>query len=85
MPPPRAPVEKIRIEAAGQWYNQTDSFVYLGGTISETPDVSTEISRWIRACWTRVKKYAVQLYDRPTVSLDLKARRVKAEAVETVV
>ena len=54
MPPPRAPVEKMRIEAAGQRYNQTDSFVYLGGTVSETPDVSAEISRWTRACWMRV-------------------------------
>ena len=44
MPTPRAPVEKMRIEAAGQRYNQTDSFVYLGGTVSETPDVSAEIS-----------------------------------------
>ena len=35
----------------------------------------------------RVKKYAVQLYDHPTVLLDLKARikkRVKAEAVEAL-
>ena len=69
MPTPRAPVEKMRIEAAGQRYNQTDSFVYLGGTVSETSDVSAEISRRTRACWMRVKKYAVQLYDRPTVPL----------------
>ena len=84
MPPPRAPVEKMWIEAAGQRYNQTDSFVYLGGTVSETPDVSAEISRRTRACWMRVKRYAVQLYDRPTVPLDLKARMVKAEAVEAL-
>ena len=32
----------------------------------------------------RVKKYAVQLYDRPTVPLDLKARMVKAKAVEAL-
>ena len=43
MPTPRAPVEKMRIEAAGQRYNQTDSFVYLENTVSETPDVSPEI------------------------------------------
>ena len=41
-------------------------------------------SRRTRACWMRVKKYAVRLYDRPTVPLDLKARMVKAEAVETL-
>ena len=65
-------------------YNQMDSFVYLGGTVSETPDVSADISRWTRACWMCVKKYAVQLYDRPTVLLDLKVRIVKAEAVEAL-
>ena len=59
MPLPRAPVEKMRIEASGQRYNQTDSFAYLGGTVSETPGVSAEISRRTRACWMRVKKYAV--------------------------
>ena len=32
----------------------------------------------------RVKKYAVQLYDRPTVPLDFKARMVKTEAVEAL-
>ena len=84
MPTPRIPVEKMRIEAAGQQYNQTDSFAYLGGTVSETPDVSGEISRRTRACWVRVKKYAVQLYNRPTVPLDLKARMVKADAVEAL-
>ena len=84
LPPPRAPVEKMQMEAAGQRYNQTDSFVYLGGTVSETPDVSAEISRRTRACWMHVKKYAVQLYDRPTVPLDLKARMVKTEAVEAL-
>ena len=50
MPPPHAPEEKMRIEAAGQRYNQADSFVYLGGTVSETPDVSAEISGRTRAC-----------------------------------
>ena len=84
MPPPRAPVEKMRIEAASQRYNQTDFFVYLGGTVSETPDVFAEISRRTRVCWMRVKKYAVQLYDRPTVPLDLTAWIVKAEAVEAL-
>ena len=69
MPPPRAPAEKMRIEATGQRYNQTDSSVYLGGTVCETPDVSVEISRRTRAFWMRVKKYAVQLYDRPTILL----------------
>ena len=55
MPTPRAPVEKMRIEAAGQRFNQTDTFVDLEGSGSETPDAFAEISRPTRACWMRVK------------------------------
>ena len=77
-------MEKMRIEAAGHQYNQTDSFIYLGGTVSEIPDVSAEISRRTRACWMRINKSALQLYDRPTATLDLKARMVKEEAVEAL-
>ena len=50
MPTPRATVKKMRTEAAGQRYDQTNSFVYLGGTVSETPDVFAEISRRTQAC-----------------------------------
>ena len=61
-----------------------DSLVYLRGTVSENPDVSGECSRRARACWMRVKKYIVQLYNRPTVPLDVKARMAKVEAAEVV-
>ena len=84
MSTPRVPVEKMRAEAAGQRYCQADFFVYLVGNASDTPDVSTKISRRNRTCGMCVKKYAVQLYGRPTVPLDLKTRKVKAEAAEAL-
>ena len=48
MSPPRTPRTMVRIEAAGQIYKQVQSFTYLGGVVSETPDMSVEISR--RTC-----------------------------------
>ena len=49
MPIPRAPVTKIIFNATGQQYRQTTSFAYLGGTVTETPNLSDEINRRIRA------------------------------------
>ena len=84
MPIPHAPTTAIQVEAAGQRYRQTDAFVYLGGTVTEAPGVTTEIQRRIRACWMRVKKYSTQLYDRPTAAIALKTRMAKAEAIEAL-
>ena len=39
MPPPRTPRTMVRIEAAGQIYKQVQSFTYLGGAVTETPDM----------------------------------------------
>ena len=39
----------LRIEAADQLYKQTTEPVYLGGTISESADLDTEIKRRIGA------------------------------------
>ena len=50
MLPPRTPQTVVRIEAAGQIYKQVQSFTYLGGAVTETPDVSFEIDRRTRAC-----------------------------------
>ena len=49
MPIPRAPATKIVFNATGQQYRQTTSFTYLGGTVTETPNLSDEIDRQIRA------------------------------------
>ena len=49
MPIPRAPATKIVFNATGQQYRQTTSFTYLGGTVTEMPNLSDEIDRRIRA------------------------------------
>ena len=84
MPPPRTPRTMVRIEAAGQIYIQVQSFTYLEGAVTETPDVSVEIARRTRACWTRIRRYSRELYGQPKVALSLKTRMVKAEAIEAL-
>ena len=49
----------VRIGAAGQIYKQMQSFTYLGGTVTETPDTSVEIVRRTRACWMRIRRYTL--------------------------
>ena len=84
MPPPPTPRTMVRIEAAGQIYKQVQSFTYLGGAVTETPDVSVAIARWTRACWMRIRRYSRELYDHPKVALSLKTRMVKTEAIEAL-
>ena len=85
MPIPRAPATKIVFNATGQQYRQTTSFTYLGGTVSETPNLSDEIDQRIRAGWIGFKRYTRELYDRPKASLlPLKARMVRPEVVEAL-
>ena len=82
MPPPRTPRTIVRIEAAGQIYKQVRSFTYLGGAVTETPDMSAEIVRRTRACWMRIRRCSRELYGQPKVALSLKTRMVRAEAIE---
>ena len=84
MPPPHTPRTMVRIEAAGQIYKQVQSFTYLGGAVTETPDMSVEIARRTRACWMRIRRYSRELYGQPKVALSLKTRMVKAEAIEAL-
>ena len=84
MPPPRTPRTMVRIEAAGQTYKQVQSFTYLGGAVTETPDMSVEIARRTRACWMRIRRYSRELYGQPKVALSLETRMVKAEAIEAL-
>ena len=65
MPIPRAPATKIVFNATGQQYRQTTSFTYLGGTVTEMPNLSDEIDRRIRAGWMGFKRYKRELYDLP--------------------
>ena len=84
MPPPRTPRTIVQIEAAGQTYKQVQSFTYLGGAVTEVPDISVEIARGTRACWMRIRRYLRELYDQPNVAPFLKTRVVKAEAIEAL-
>ena len=84
MPPPRTPRTMVRIKAAGQIYKQVQCFTYLGGAVTETPDMSIKIARRTRACWMRIRRYSRELYDQPKVALPLKIRMVKAEAIEAL-
>ena len=84
MPPPRTPRTMVRIEASGQIYKQVQSFTYLGGAVTETPDMSVEFARRTRTCWMRIKRYSRELYGQPKVSLSLKTLMVKAEAIEAL-
>ena len=85
MPILRAPATNIVFNTTGQQYRQTTSFNYLGGTMTETPNLSDETDRWIRTGWMGFKRYKRELYDRPKASLlPLKARMVRSEVVETL-
>ena len=84
MPPLPTPRTMVRIEAAGQIYKQVQSFTYLGGAVTETPDMFVEIARRTRACWMRIRRYLRELCDQPKVALSLKIRMVEAEAIEAI-
>ena len=72
------------VEAAGQVYNQTNEFVYLGGNVNQNADLSIEVDRRVRNAWCSFRKYTLELYDRPSASLELKIRMLRAEVLETM-
>ena len=84
MPLPRTPRTTVQVEAAGQTCKQVRSFTYLGGAVTEVPDMSVEITRRTRACWMRIRRYLRELYDQPKVAVSLKNRMVQAEAIEAL-
>ena len=66
------------IEAAGQAYGQTNQFLYLGGVIHESADLSFEIERRMRLiCGHASNGSARSWYDRTTAPLSLKVRMLK--------
>ena len=72
------------VEAAGQVYNQTNEFVYLGGNANQNADLSIEVDRRVRNAWCSFRKYTLELYDRPSAPLELKIRMLRAELLETM-
>ena len=69
------------VEAAGQVYNQTNEFVYLGGNVNHNADLSIGVDWRIR---NHFRKYTLELYDRPSAPLELKIRMLRAEVLETM-
>ena len=61
MPPPRTSRTMVQVEAAGQTYKQVQSFIYLGGAVTEVPGMFVEIPRRTRACWMRIRRYLREL------------------------
>ena len=72
------------VEVAGQAYNQTNEFVYLGGNVNHNTDLSIEVDRRIRNAWCSFRKNTLELYDRPSAPLELKVRMLRAEVLETM-
>ena len=72
------------VEAAGQVYNQTNEFVYLGGNANQNTNLSIEVDRRVRNAWCNFRKYTLELYDRPSAPLELKIRMLRAEVLETM-
>ena len=72
------------VEAAGQVYNQTNEFAYFGGNVNHNTDLSIEVDRRIRNAWCSFREYTLELYDRPSVPLELKTRMLRAEVLETM-
>ena len=59
------------VEAAGQVYNQTDEFAYLGGNVSHIADLSIEVDWRMRNAWCSIRKHtSFILYDRPSAPLE---------------
>ena len=81
---PTPPLPALEIAAAGQKYHQVHQFVYLGGLITEDADITQDINRRTKIAWGCSRKFSTELFDRPSAPLRLKARLLKAEAMEAL-
>ena len=52
------------------------------GNVNHNPDLSLEVNRRIRNTWCNFRKYSLELYNRPSASLELKPRMLTAEILE---
>ena len=64
------PTATFSVEAAGQVYNQTHVFVYLGENVNQNADLSIEVDRRLRNARCSFRKYTLELYDRPSAPLE---------------
>ena len=74
----------LAVEAAGQGYEQTAQFVYLGGIIHEGVDLSLKVDQRIRLMRACLKSFGPELYDRTTAPLSLNVGMLRAEVIETL-
>ena len=72
------------INAAGQVYEQTIKFVYLGGAITAGRDVNIEITRRLHRAWAFFQRYNMAIFGRPGMRLWLKVWLLETEVVETL-
>ena len=52
--------------------------------MTETPDMSVELTRRARACWMRIRPYLREIYGQPNIALSLKTQMVKTKAIEAL-
>ena len=72
-----------RIQGRSTKY-QTNELEYLGGDVSHNADLSIEADLRIRNAGRSFRKYALELYDRPSAPLEIKFRMLKAEVLEII-
>ena len=78
---PTPPPPLLEIAADGQKYHQVHQFIYLGGLITEGAELTRDTNRRTKIVWGCFRKFSTELFDRPTASLRLKARLLKAETM----
>ena len=74
----------IQRRGSGPGVQPDERVVYLGGNVNHNADLSIEVDRRIRNAWFSLRKYALELYDRPSAPLELKIRMLRAEVLETM-
>ena len=73
------------VEAAGQVYNKTNEFVYLGGNVNHNADLSIAADRRTRNAWCSFREYTLKLYNRSERSPRAQnPRMLRAEVLETM-
>ena len=76
------PTVTFSVEAAGHVYNETNEFVYLGGTFDHDVDLSIEVDWRVRNVWCSFRKCTLELYDRSSAPLEFRIRMLRAEVLE---
>ena len=64
----RTPYQALRtsplaIEAAGQRYRQATQFLYLGGLVNASADITPETRRRVQLTWACYKRFKRELHD----------------------